>query len=111
MSCRARSRSARWRARSASASRGDLAAGYRSAARWECPRELRLGRERVREHVAFGRGSHVCAGAPLARLEAQIAIETMLRRLPDLRLSVPADSLRWRKSLIMRGLVKLPVEF
>jgi cytochrome P450 PksS len=61
------------------------------------------------KHVAFGGGSHFCLGAPLARMEGQIALTTLFRRFPELRLVQPADSLRWRKSLIVRGLEELPV--
>jgi cytochrome P450 PksS len=63
------------------------------------------------KHLSFGFGIHYCLGAPLARLEAQIAINTLLKRLPDLRLKGPAESLRWRPSLILRGLEALPLEF
>ncbi|HEV7684327.1 MAG TPA: cytochrome P450 [Pyrinomonadaceae bacterium] len=62
------------------------------------------------KHLAFGQGVHFCLGAPLARLDAQIALTTLFRRFPTLRLSQPAESLRWRKSLIVRGLESLPVE-
>ncbi len=51
------------------------------------------------------------AEAPLARLEGQIAIGTLLRRVPDLRLNVVSDALRWRSGLILRGLESLPVAF
>ena len=61
------------------------------------------------KHVAFGQGAHFCLGAPLARMEGQIALTTLFRRFPELRLAQPADSLRWRKSLIVRGLEELPV--
>jgi len=72
------------------------------------PDTLDLGREPNR-HLAFGQGVHYCLGAPLARLEGQIAISTLLRRMPDLRLAVAPESLRWRRGLILRGLEALPV--
>jgi cytochrome P450 len=63
------------------------------------------------KHLSFGQGIHFCVGAPLARLEAQIAINTLLRRMPDLHLSVDTGSLRWRPSMLLRGLEGLPVAF
>jgi cytochrome P450 PksS len=60
-------------------------------------------------HLSFGQGIHFCLGAPLARLEAEIAVNTLLRRIPDFRLSVPAASLRWRPSILLRGLESLPI--
>ena len=60
-------------------------------------------------HLAFGHGIHFCLGAPLARLEGHVAIETILRRLPDLTL-VDARG-RWNDSLVLRGLVALPLVF
>jgi cytochrome P450 PksS len=63
------------------------------------------------KHLGFGQGIHYCLGAPLARLEAQIAVSSLLRRMPNLRLRRPVESLRWRRSLLLRGLEKLPVEF
>ena len=67
---------------------------------------LASGRDDSR-HVAFGRGSHYCLGAPLARLEGQLTFETVLRRLPDLRL-VSAEP-RWKPMIFLRGLESLPV--
>ena len=61
------------------------------------------------KHLSFGQGAHFCIGAPLARLEGQIALMTLFGRFPNLRLKQPAPSLRWRKSLIIRGLEELPV--
>lgn len=61
-------------------------------------------------HLAFGHGIHYCLGAPLARLEGQIAVGTVLRRLPHLSLAVPASELRWRSGGL-RGPEQLPVTF
>jgi cytochrome P450 len=61
-------------------------------------------------HLGFGHGIHHCLGAALGRMEAQIALGTLLSRLTDLRLAVPAEELRWRPSL-MHGLLELPVTF
>ncbi|MFG2358768.1 cytochrome P450 [Streptomyces sp. NPDC048521] len=61
-------------------------------------------------HLAFGHGIHYCLGAPLARLEGQIAIGTVLRRLPDLALAVPPTELSWRPGGL-RGPTRLPVTF
>jgi cytochrome P450 len=74
------------------------------------PEELDIARTLSR-HVAFGQGVHFCLGAPLARLEGEIAFTTLLRRLPDLRLNAPRASLSWRGSVSMRGLTTLPVAF
>jgi cytochrome P450 len=60
-------------------------------------------------HVSFGQGIHFCLGAPLARLEGQVAILTLLRRTRDLRLATEQSALRWRRGLIVRGLESLPV--
>ena len=72
--------------------------------------ELDINRE-PNKHLSFGQGIHFCVGAPLARLEAQIAINTLLLKMPDLHLSVSSDSLCWRPSMFLRGLEKLPVSF
>lgn len=60
-------------------------------------------------HVAFGYGAHYCLGAPLARLEARVAIPALLRRFADLRLAVPAEKVAWRPSMALRGLESLPL--
>lgn len=62
-------------------------------------------------HIAFGKGIHFCLGAPLARLEAEIAISTLLRRLPELRLSKDPETLQYRPGMLIRGLKELPVAF
>lgn len=60
-------------------------------------------------HVAFGHGIHHCLGAPLARLEGQIAIGRLLSRFPDITLDTDPGTLRWRGSTLMHGLDSLPV--
>ncbi|MER5443723.1 cytochrome P450 [Streptomyces sp. NPDC002790] len=87
-----------------------LAAADRDPARFTEPDTLDLSR-RDNQHLGYGHGIHYCLGAPLARLEGQAALGTLLTRLPDLRLAVEPDDLRWRGGLIMRGLRTLPVEF
>lgn len=95
--------------------RGALAFGVIGSANrdetvFENPDTLDLAREPNR-HLGFGQGIHYCVGAPLARLEAQIGLNTLLARMPDLRLRDSAEALRWRPSLILRGLDTLPVAF
>jgi cytochrome P450 len=85
-----------------------LGSADRDPARFTDPDVLDLARDDVK-HVAFGRGSHYCLGAPLARLEAEIALATLLRRLPGLRLAVSEDELSWRPVPLFRSLTALPV--
>ncbi|MFF4491400.1 cytochrome P450 [Streptomyces sp. NPDC001544] len=87
-----------------------LAAADRDPERFADPDVLDLAR-RDNQHLGYGHGIHYCLGAPLARLEAQTALATLLTRVPDLRLAVEETDLRWRGGLIMRGLRTLPVEF
>jgi cytochrome P450 PksS len=95
--------------------RGDFVAGVLGSAnhdesQFDDPERLDIGREPNR-HVSFGQGPHFCLGAALARLEAEVALTTLFRRCPGLRLARPADALRWRKMLPLRGLEELPVTF
>ncbi|MFC9440501.1 cytochrome P450 [Nocardia sp. NPDC057030] len=64
---------------------------------------------RPANHIAFGHGIHYCLGAGLARLEARVALTRLVARFPDLRLAVDAGELRWRESILIRGLLELPV--
>jgi cytochrome P450 len=84
------------------------AAANRDPTRFSCPEELDFSRGGMR-HLSFGHGIHFCLGAPLARLEAEIALGTVLRRLPTLRFGVPPEQLRWRLPPLVRGLKSLPV--
>jgi cytochrome P450 len=94
--------------------RGDLvfavlASANRDERQFKNPDTLDLGRDPNR-HVSFGLGIHYCLGAPLARLEGRIAIQTLVNRFPNLRLSKPAESLKWRTGFLMRGPKQLPVK-
>jgi cytochrome P450 len=62
-------------------------------------------------HLSFGYGPHHCLGAQLARMEMQVATSVILERLPQLRLAVPADEIRWRSNHIFRGVGSLPVRW
>ncbi|MBT2411058.1 cytochrome P450 [Streptomyces sp. ISL-12] len=62
-------------------------------------------------HLQFGQGVHYCIGAPLARVEAQTALESLFRRFPDLRLAVPAAEVGAKPNPFIRSLTSLPVEF
>ncbi|WP_371779080.1 cytochrome P450 family protein [Streptosporangium subroseum] len=78
---------------------------------FDAPETLDIARTENR-HVAFGHGIHFCLGAPLARLEAQIAFGTLLRRLPGLALACAPSEIVWRQDgSIIRGLRALPVGF
>lgn len=71
------------------------------------PDRFDIAREDIRP-LSFGGGIHFCLGAQLARIEAAVVFETVLRRLPDLRLEKP-DQPKWRSSFTLRGLTELPV--
>jgi cytochrome P450 len=87
---------------------GVIGSANRDARVFDNADELDLTRD-PNKHLSFGQGIHFCLGAPLARMEAQIAISTMLSRKTDLKAST--DSLRWRPSIFLRGLESLPVTF
>jgi cytochrome P450 len=72
------------------------------------PEGLDVGRQ-VKRHLAFGHRIHFCIGAPLARLEARLAITAILRRCLDLALQ--SNQLIWSDSLVLRGVRSLPISF
>jgi cytochrome P450 len=85
-----------------------MGAANRDPERFPDPDRLDITRQDNR-HLAFGWAAHFCFGAPLARIEGQIALECMLRQLPNLALE--AGQLTWRNNLGLRGLTALPVSF
>ena len=85
-----------------------MAAGNRDPERFPDPDILDIERKDNR-HLAFGWASHFCFGAPLARMEGQIAFSTLLRRLPQI--SLGRGTLEWRENLGLRGLRALPIHF
>jgi cytochrome P450 len=85
-----------------------LSSANRDPSRFHEPERLDLGRDSS-GHLAFGHGIHYCLGAPLARLEAEIAFSHLLARFGSMQLAVPAESLRWRPSTLIHGLEALPV--
>lgn len=87
---------------------GVLASANHDAAHFDNPDALDITRQNNR-HLAFGQGIHYCVGAPLARLEGSIALNTLIRRMPGLKLAAREDQLVWRPGLLLRGLNKLPV--
>lgn len=85
-----------------------LAAANRDPAQFVEPDRFDITRKDS-SHIAFSHGIHYCLGAPLARVEAQIVINTLLQRMPSLRLAT--DHLEWRETVTIRGLKALPVTF
>ena len=86
-----------------------LGSANRDPAAYSDPDRLDITRRDVRP-LSFGGGIHYCVGAQLARIEAEIAIATLLRRLPDLRLD-DIDHPDWRQTFVLRGLNKLPASW
>jgi cytochrome P450 len=80
----------------------------RDPAQFPDPDRLDLGRD-TSGHLAFGHGIHYCLGAPLARMEAEVALGALLARFPEISLAVPPQELRWRPVSLMNGLESLPV--
>jgi cytochrome P450 len=87
-----------------------LASLDRDPRRFANPNAFDITRTDANRHVAFGKGIHVCLGAPLARVEGQIAFEVLFGRYPDLRLAIPENEIRWGAGLL-RGFGSVPLLF
>jgi len=87
-----------------------LASANRDPDRFADPNSFDISRPDANRHVAFGKGIHVCLGAPLARVEGQVAFETLIRRYPELRLAVPEDEVVWSGNFL-RGFRQVPLLF
>lgn len=85
-----------------------IASGNRDRAVFENPDEFDITRS-PNPHIAFGYGVHYCTGAQLARMELEVAIGSLLDRLPDLRLAVPPEDVTWKYDRLLQGPWSLPV--
>ncbi|MCA9862116.1 MAG: cytochrome P450 [Thermomicrobiales bacterium] len=86
-----------------------LASANRDPRRFTNPETFDITRPDANRHIAFGKGIHVCLGAPLARIEGRVALETIVRRYPDLRLDTSAAALEW--GALFRGFRQIPLLF
>jgi cytochrome P450 len=87
-----------------------LSAANRDPNQFDEPDQLDLSRT-PNPHLGFGHGIHYCPGAALGRAELEIGLETLIRRLPDLKFETPPDLLGWVPAVLTRGVVRLPVTF
>jgi cytochrome P450 len=87
-----------------------LKSANRDELQFEQPEDLDVTRH-INRHLAFGHGIHSCLGAPLARVEGDIAFTTLLRRMPNLRLNIPRENIEWHLALSSQSLAALPVAF
>ncbi|MEE6164094.1 MULTISPECIES: cytochrome P450 [unclassified Mycolicibacterium] len=94
-----------------------LGAANRDPRKFSEPDQFRMDRPNVREHIAFGRGIHTCAGAPLARVEGRITVRRLLDRMRDIEISEAAHgpagnrNYRYEPTFLLRGLTELHIEF
>jgi len=94
-----------------------LGAANRDPRKFDNPNQFQLNRKNVREHIAFGRGIHTCAGAPLARVEGRITVHRLLDRMRDITISeshhgsAAQRQYHYEPTFLLRGLTELHIEF
>ena len=86
-----------------------LSSANRDESEFASPDSFDIDRD-TRKHLAFGRGVHVCLGAPLARIEGQEIITELLTNFPNMKLKERVEDLSWRRDVALRGLTSLPVQ-
>ena len=86
-----------------------LSSANRDESEFASPDSFDIDRD-TRKHLAFGRGVHVCLGAPLARIEGQEIITELLTNFPNMKLNERVENLSWRRDVALRGLTSLPVQ-
>lgn len=87
-----------------------LSSANRDESQFPSPADLDIHRKH-NTHIAFGKGVHYCLGAPLARLEGEIALRVLLQRIPDLALEIAPEELEWRDVPLFHSLIRLPVKW
>jgi cytochrome P450 len=87
-----------------------LSSANRDEMQFPAPAALNIHRTQ-NTHIAFGKGVHYCLGAPLARLEGELALRVLLQRIPNLELDIAAEELEWRDVPLFHSLVRLPVRW
>jgi cytochrome P450 len=86
-----------------------LSSANRDSAVFEDPDVFDINRD-SRKHLAFGKGVHVCLGAPLARLEGEEILKALLEKCSEISLAVKYEDLEWRRDVALKGLIALPVD-
>jgi pentalenic acid synthase len=86
-----------------------IASANRDETIFHCPDDFDISRENSHKHLAFGAGIHYCAGSALGRVELEVALRTLVTRLPDMKLKTDFADLKWLTEHTMRGVYELPV--
>lgn len=87
-----------------------MGAADRDPRRFGCPNEMDFERD-DNQHLAFGRGPHVCPASELARMEVRLVLEKVLERFPNIQLAIPPEHVEWRESDFIRMPISIPVTF